>query len=313
MKRLFALICAAAVAVCALCSCSKADTKSKRLSVVATIFPLYDWTKNITEGTDSVDLDLLLDSGADMHSFQPSARDIVKISSCDVFIYVGGESEKWVDEALKSRTNKDMVTINLMDELKDLLKEEELREGMQGDSDGEEDEHIWLSLKNAQKACEAIRDGLVSADGKNEKSYKANADSYIKRLSSLDSDYQSAVEGSKTKTLLFADRFPFRYMTEDYKLNYYAAFAGCSAESEASFKTIAFLSKKTDELGLSAVLKLESSDGRVAEAVVNNTKNKNQKILTLDSMQSVTADQIKDGLSYLGVMEKNLSVLGKAL
>lgn len=311
MKRLTA-ICLIIIISVVTAGCAGKPT-GKKLSIVTSIFPVYDWVSNITRNTDNTELSLLLDNGVDMHSFQPSAKDIVAISDCDVFIYIGGESDAWVDDALSEKHNKNMVVINLMDELRDRIKQEELAEGMEGEADEAADEHIWLSLRNAEEACRVIADKLSKTDSSGKKTYSANAESYIKQLSSLDRQYADTVNKSKLKTLLFGDRFPFRYMVDDYGLKYYAAFSGCSAETEASFKTIAFLSKKADELGLKSVIKIENSDGRVAETIVENTKDKNQTILTLDSIQSITSDQIKSGTTYLSVMESNLSVLEKAL
>ena len=241
-----------------------------------------------------------------------------------MFIYVGGESDEWVDDALKEATNKDMVVINLLDLLGDKAKEEELIEGMQGEEEeegeeGEEgegpeyDEHIWLSLQNAADFCNYISSKLCEIDPNNKDVYKANTDAYVAKLNALDGQYRQAVAAAKTKTLLFGDRFPFRYLTDDYGLNYYAAFVGCSAESEASFETILFLANKVDELGLKAILQIESSDGKIARTIKDTTKTKDQTILTMNSMQSTTSADVKQGASYLLIMEKNLEVLKDAL
>ena len=281
---------------------------------------------------------MLLDNGVDMHSYQPTADDILKISDCDLFIYVGGESDEWVDNALQEATNQDMVAINLLEVLGDKVKEEEIVEGMQVEEDdeheheGEEhhhegeghhhhddeeeieyDEHVWLSIKNARLLCAAIAEELCAADEKNAAMYRKNLSAYDEKLAALDADYTAAVKSAVRKTLLFGDRFPFRYLTDDYGLHYYAAFVGCSAETEASFKTVAFLSAKADELSLPAVLQIETGDGKIAGTIIQNTKAKSAKILTLDSMQSTTAKQIAAGTTYLDIMEKNLAVLEEAL
>ena len=438
---------------------------------------------------------MLLDNGVDLHSYQPTSEDILKISDCDLFVYVGGESDSWVDDALKNATNKDMQVINLLDVLKDSIKTEESMPGMQaeeghnhgyahfedsdvqdrtlsdwdgdwqsvypylqdgvldevmekkaesgektaeeykeyyengyktdvsqitidaenntmcfvkngvaskatyeykgyqiydyesgsrgvryffeatsGDADApkyvqfsdhgiapgkaehfhiyagndgfdalseemenwptyypadmsgkeiaedmleheekEYDEHVWLSLKNAQTLCKAIAEALETADPEHKDVYAANVDSYLEKLSSLDGQYQDAVANASQKTLLFGDRFPFRYMVDDYGLKYYAAFAGCSAESEASFETISFLVKKVDELGLKNIMTIENSDQKIAKTIRDNTKDKNQEILSLDSMQSTTSEDVKNGTTYLSVMESNLDVLKKAM
>lgn len=305
----------AAPASTATAAASSKSPDTKKLKIVATIFPEYDWVKNVLgDKAENAELTLLLDKGTDLHSFQPTAADILKISSCDLFIYVGGESDKWVDGALKEAVNKNMVVINLMQALGDAVKEEELVEGMQGEEEEKEyDEHVWLSLKNAATCVGKISEALQKLDAANADKYKTNAASYTDKLNSLDKDYAKAVEDGKQKTLLFGDRFPFRYMTEDYKLKYYAAFIGCSAETEASFETISFLAKKADELSLNSILTIEGSDKKIAETINSNTGRKNLKILTLDSLQSTTSENVKNGASYLSAMEKNLEILKEAL
>ena len=257
---------------------------------------------------------MLLDNGTDLHSFQPAVKDIMKVSSCDLLIYVGGESDQWIEDALESAQNKGMKTINLMEVLGDTIKEEETVEGMQESGHGHEyDEHVWTSLRNASVICDIIAETLEEMDPENKDVYASNAAAYQKKLSDLDTEYQNTVDSAKQNTLLFADRFAFRYLVDDYGLNYYAAFSGCSAESEASFKTVTFLAEKLDELGLKTVLTIEKSDDRIAQTVIENTETKDQKILELNSMQSITSDEITDGVTYLSVMEDNLDVLKEAL
>ena len=308
-----------------------------RLRVVTTIFPEYDWVREILgDKADNAEVTMLLDNGADLHSYQPTADDIVKISECDLFIYVGGESDDWVDDALKNAANKNMKVVNLLEALGERVKTEEAVEGMQEEEhdhdhdredtdehddakehdheeEAEYDEHVWLSLKNAQTLCSAISGVLQQIDPDNKDTYAANASAYIKKLSALDADYQAAVNAATRKTVLFGDRFPFRYLAEDYGLRYYAAFAGCSAESEASFETISFLAGKVDELNLPCVLTIEGVQHKIAETIVRNTAAKNQKVLTMDSMQSTTSKDAANGTTYLSVMERNLSVLKEAL
>ena len=507
MKKMIPLFLVLTMVVGLLAGCGKknaaetGESDSNKLSVVTTIFPEYDWVKEILgDKAESTDLTMLLDNGVDLHSYQPTADDIVKISDCDLFIYVGGESDKWVDDALKEATNKDMKVIDLLEVLGDSVKTEETVEGMQetehahdhskevstfedhevqdrslsdwagswqsaypfaldgtlddafaamaeegemtadeyktyyqngyktditniniegdhiaftyedgkkvgsdykyigyyiqnwstgtkaamyrfeavdrtsgapiciefndhmiesaapehfhirmsnesfdaiidpekswptffpadmtgedlcehmeghGHDHGEEkDEHVWLSLKNAKTLVGAIADALQELDPDNKDTYAANASAYIEKLSALDGAYQSAVDSAARKTVLFGDRFPFRYLVDDYGLSYYAAFAGCSAESEASFETVSFLAKKVDELKLPCVLTIEGKNHKIAETIVENTAEKNQKILTMDSMQSMTSKDAANGATYLSVMEQNLSVLKEAL
>ena len=503
MKKIITLVLALAMAVSLFTGCGKknnaetGESDPNKLSVVTTIFPEYDWVKEILGGkAESTDLTMLLDNGVDLHSYQPTADDIVKISDCDLFIYVGGESDEWVKNVLKNAVNKKMKVINLLEMLGDSVKTEEIVEGMQEDGHGhshdeqlteddirdrslsdfagawkslhpyllngdldkfcqhraeededssttkdtylekykaswqcdaekisingntitftyadgktvsaeytyagyqpklddegkissvryqfettsadapkyvqfndhghepgeaehfhiyfgndgfdalmsgktnpffvkdalsaedildelmghdhgeEKDEHVWLSLKNAQTLCVTLADALCAIDPDNKNTYIANAAAYRDKLAALDADYKAAVDGAAHKTVLFGDRFPFRYLVDDYGLRYYAAFAGCSAETEASFETVSFLAKKVDELGLPCVLTIEGAQHRIAETIVQNTAGKNQKVLTMDSMQSTTSKDVASGATYLSVMEKNLSVLKEAL
>ena len=498
MKRIFSVFLALTIIASLLCwnvVPAKAEA-AKRLSIVTTIFPEYDWVRQILgEKFPDADVTMLLDNGVDLHSYQPTVDDIVKIATCDIFIYVGGESDSWVEDALKHSVNKDMKVINLLEVLKDTIKTEEAMPGMQaedghnhgyshfadtdvqdrslsdwdgdwqsvypylqdgildevmerkaengsktkeeyrayyetgyrtdvsqitidaesnticfvkdgvaakaayaykgyqiydyasgsrgvryffeatdGDADApkyvqfsdhginpgkaehfhiyfgndgfdalsqemdnwptyypmdmsgndikedmleheekEYDEHVWLSLKNAKVLCNAISQALQAIDPENKNVYAANAEAYEKQLSALDEKYQEAVDNATYKTLLFGDRFPFRYLTDDYNLRYYAAFSGCSAESEASFDTIHFLAKKLDELGLPCILTIEGAKHRIAETIVENTAAKSQKVLSMDSMQSTTSKDVAQGTTYLSVMEKNLDVLTDAL
>ena len=398
-KRIFALFFCFLIAAGVLSGCGMAVSSSeagtstteteKPLKVVTTIFPEYDWVRQILgERAGNAELTMLLDNGVDLHSYQPTADDIIKISDCDLFVYVGGESDGWVEDALKEATNKNMKVINLLDVLKDTVKTEEAVPGMQAEEghnhgvadfadsdvkdrdlsdwngewqsaypyilDGtldpvmekkaesgtktaeeykdssamtgaeiademleheekEYDEHVWLSAKNAGTICNAIAAALEEIDPANKEIYAANAKSYQEKLSALDAEYQSAVDNAARKTVLFGDRFPFRYLVDDYGLSYYAAFAGCSAESEASFDTISFLAHKVDELNLPCVLTIEGAKHKIAETIVQNTVEKNQKILTLDSMQSTTTTDVENGTTYLSVMEDNLDILKQAL
>lgn len=299
-------------------------SSGEKLKIVTTIFPEYDWVKQILgEESSNAELTMLLDDGVDLHSYQPTAEDITKISDCDLFIYVGGESDAWVDDALKEAVNKNMKVINLLDVLGNTVKEEEVVEGMEAEEEEEEsegaeeepeyDEHVWLSLKNAQVLCKEIGKDLEDLDKAHADVYQKNTDAYVEALAALDKKYQETVDAANQKTLLFGDRFPFRYMVDDYGLTYYAAFVGCSAETEASFKTISFLAKKVDELGLRYIMTIEKSDQKIAKTIIQNTKEKNQQILTLDSMQSTTSKDVENGTTYLSVMADNLNVLKEAL
>jgi len=331
MKKYISAVLMLTLVIGLLAGCGTAQVKetaaAPKLRIVTTIFPIYDWVMNVLgDQSANTEVTLLLDNGVDLHSYQPTTDDIVRISSCDLFIYVGGESDEWVEDALEEATNKNMVVISLMEVLGDSVKEEEIVEGMEHDHDHEHeeeheheheeveyDEHVWLSLKNAAMICRNIADVLGQIDSENVSSYTENANEYIDKLDTLDAQYQEVIDAATYHTFLFADRFPFRYLADDYSLDYYAAFVGCSAETEAGFETIIFLADKLDELGLPAALQIESADGSIARTVVENTQSKDQEILTMDSMQSTTAEDISSGASYLSIMEKNLEILEAAL
>ena len=321
--RKFILICAS---LCSLflilnfTSCQKkssgADQASSegKIKVLATIFPAYDWAKNLTVGCDSVYVDLLLKDGVDMHSFQPSAADIVKISTADIFIYVGGESDAWVENALKNAGNDKMIVINLMDKLKGFIKQEEVVEGMQQTEGGHEDhdeeiendEHVWLSLNNAIASSNEIARALMEKDEAHSSIYMANLVFYVDKLAALKQEYANSFG---EKTIIVCDRYPFLYLTDEFGIKYYAAFNGCSAESEASFDTIAFLSVKLHELKSPSVFVTESSDKKIAKTVISSAGIKDCKIIALDSMQSTTLKQAQKGKNYYDVMRANLEAL----
>lgn len=291
-------------------------------SIVCTTFPQYDWIRNIIgDDSDKFQLTMLLDQGTDLHSYQPTAEDIAKIADADMFVYVGGESDGWVESALKEATNKDMKVVNMLDALETAVKVEEVVPGMQAE-EGEEteegegpenDEHVWLSLRNAVTLTDALSENIQEIDPANKEDYVENAGKYVDELNDLDGRYELTVSKGKRQAILFGDRFPFRYMADDYGLTYYAAFVGCSAESEASFETITFLAQKVDELKLPVILTIEGADQSIAESIKKTTDSKNQEILTMNSMQSVTAKAVADGETYLNVMEDNLNVLSQAL
>lgn len=500
MKKIFKVLLASIFMVCG------ASAFAAKKSIVCVTYPEYDWVITILgKKASNFNVSLLQKNGTDLHSYQPSVKDIASISSCDMLVYVGGESDEWVEKALSNAKNKNMVVVNMMEVLGDKVKEEELVEGMQGEDEhehhhgkevstfenhevkdrnlsdwagnwqspyplvldgtldeawkekaedgkmtaqeykeyyktgyktdiasltirgnkitykydsgktvsanykyvgyfiqvwsggtkaamyrfestdkkssapryieindhmiepakaehfhlrmsntsfdaiedpekywptffpasmsGEEiaehlagghhhhhdeeepeyDEHVWLSLKNAVVLVNHLSGKIQKLDSANANIYKSNATSYVKQISDLDKEYEKAVATSAKKTLLFGDRFPFRYLVDDYGLSYYAAFVGCSAETEASFETIAFLAKKVDELGLKSILTIEKSDKKIARTISSNSKSKNQDILEMDSLQSITDKDIKSGRNYLSAMKANLEVLKKAL
>ena len=306
--------------------------EERTLSVVTTIFPIYDWVREVAGDNDSVQLTMLLDDGVDLHSYQPTAQDIMKIATCDVFVYVGGESDEWAEDALAEAVNPDMVVVNLVEAMGEDIKMEEIVEGMEHEHDEDEehdheeeehdhehghedevDEHVWLSLRNARKLVKVLAAALGEADPANAETYSANCEAYVGKLDALDGEYAAVREAADYDTVLFGDRFPFRYLVDDYDLDYFAAFSGCNAESEASFETIVFLAGKVDELGLSTVLTLEGDNHRIAETIVGNTRAKDARVLAMDSLQATTGEDVKNGATYLAVMEANLEVLRQAL
>ena len=308
------------------------EISAEKISITTTIFPLYDITKTIVgNNIDKYDINILLKSGLDLHNFQPSVKDIDTISNSDLFIYIGGESdERWVDRVIDTANNENLISINLMEELDDIVKAEELKEGMMEDEehdDGSEentneieeehedeyDEHIWLSLSNAKRIAKIILDSICSLDNSNTMEYIENYNNFIDTINVLNEKYIETINSTTNKVLLFGDRFPFRYLVDDYGLDYYAAFKGCSAETEASFETISFLTEKLNELNLNTVLVLDGSNKKIAETIIENSNNKDRKILALNSMQSINDKDINAGATYIKIMEDNLKVLKEAL
>lgn len=313
MRRIFAVICCMIM----LSGCGKVPETSDRINIVCTVFPAYDWVREIIGShSGNFEITYLLANGSDMHSYQPTMNDIIKISSCDLFIYIGGESDIWAEDAAGQAENKNFRKISLLDSLGDSVKEEELKEGMQSkQEDSEEaefDEHIWLSLGNAKKLCGTITEEICALDFDNAGDYRDNLSEYCSSLDNLDSQYRESLSAVQNKTLIFGDRFPFRYLTDDYGLDYYAAFSGCSAETEASFETITFLADKIDELDINTIFTIEGADSSIAKAIVSATESKKQNIVCLDSIQSVTAQQA-DNVTYLSIMHSNLDVLKEVL
>lgn len=335
MKKFAAFVMVVFAVALALTACGMdSNAKSlanKKVSVVATIYPQYDWLKNILgEYADKVDLKLLIKNGTDLHSYKPSAQDIASIANADLVVYVGGESDEWIEKALEATPKAGRMQVNLMKVLGDRVKEEEVVEGMQAEKEAEEhegehhhhehaeepenDEHIWLSLKNAQVLVKNLAESVAKIDSANAPVYRANAIIYASKLHDLDWAYDSTVSNASQKTILFGDRFPFRYMVDDYGIKYYAAFVGCSAESEASFETVAFLAGMMDSLSLPVIFTIDGSRSNVALAVRNASKNsKSVPVLQLNSMQSVTDEQIRSGVDYMSIMKSNLETLKKGL
>ena len=326
-NKLFSIICLA-VSLFAFNGCKKGQNEKKgtdenKIKVVATIFPEYDWAKNLVKDSPNVEVELLIKNGTDLHSYQPSTQDIVKIGNADIFIYVGGESDEWVSQVLKNSKKENQIVVNLMQTLSQDIKEEELVEGMKGedhdddedDDETEYDEHVWLSVENAKKAVIKIAESLEVADLENSVLYASNLKNYLAELESLDTFKIRIAEKiqNQNSPLIFCDRFPFRYLIDELNLKYFAAFAGCSAETEASFETVAFLVKKTEELKPDSIFVTESSDKKLAQTVIAGAKLPETKIAVLNSMQSVTLEQAENGASYIKIMQENLEKISSAL
>ena len=296
-------------------ACS-AGAEDGKLHVVCTIFPQYDWVRVLTRGVEDVEIELLEDSGADLHNFQPSASDKVAILGSDLFIYTDGESDEWA-RTLLANAEEDVRSLDLIEALGDraLTEEEGIEESEGHDhAHGEEiDEHIWLSLRNAKVLVSAIAEELCAADGEHAGLYRANCERYLQELSALDEEYGNMVSSAKLSVLVFADRYPFRYLAHDYGLTCYAAFSGCSAETEASFATVLALVKAVDENELPYVMVLENGSHGIAEQIIANTASRSQGILALNSLQSVDAQAVEAGAQYLAIMRDNLAVLQTAL
>jgi hypothetical protein len=318
-------------------SSSAAESNSeetKKLSIVTTIFPAYDWVKQVVGDNKNVEISFLIDKGVDLHSYQASAADIAKITDSDLFVYVGGESDDWAEDIIKENPN--LKYINMVDSIGEAALAEELVEGMQDEEehdhegeehaheegehaheegeheDGEEeiDEHVWLSIKNAETIVSAIEAKLAEIDPDNKAEYEKNANDYLAKLDELDKEYKDTLSSIQNKTIIVGDRFPFRYLVNEYGIKYYAAFTGCDAGSEASFETVKFLANKMDELNMSDIFIIDGSKGDLAKTIVENTKDKNAKVLVLDSMQSTKSS---DNANYLDIMKKNLEVLKEVL
>jgi zinc transport system substrate-binding protein len=313
MKKIFLII-----FIFMLVGCTPDEQDSDKINIVTTIFPSYDWVREIVGGEiDNFNLNYLTNSGVDLHSYAPSVPDILRIASSDVFIYVGGHSDSWVNAVLRD-ANPDLITINLMNLLDGFLVEDEHGCGPDCDDDHDHgatfaDEHVWVSLSRVKVLCAAIAEALAQVDPCNAQTYMANLDAYIEKLTALDTEFHAMANAAENRTLVVADRFPFRYMMTDYNLTSYAAFAGCSAETEASFTTVLSLVQKINELELDFIIVTESSDKSIARTLINNSEARNQEILVMDSLQSVTTADVRNGVTFLSLMEKNLSVMREAL
>ena len=318
--RLLAISCSLLFIGCANTTvASPAENAEETRQIVCTIFPLYDWIREIVGDIEGIEVTLLIQNGTDLHSYQPSVKDIAAITQADIFVYVGGESDAWVADSMELEEYQANASVSLIEIAE--AEEEVIVPGMQTDGhDHEEeeeeeeelDEHVWLSLRRAEASCIALRDVLIEADPAHTSDYTKNCAAYVTQLRALDTAFIEMTEQAQKNVVLVADRFPFRYLMEDYGISYYAAFPGCSAESEASFETIVFLAEQVRVQDLSCILTTESSDGRLPRTI-QESADIDCTVLVLDSLQSVTKAELKAGVTYLERMKENLNVLTKAL
>ena len=319
MRRLLSLL-----VICALClsltACGGGYERADdgKITIVAAIFPEYDWLRNLTAGSENVELKLLIDKGVDLHSYQPDVNDIVTISDCDIFVYTAGAGDVWVEDVIATAMNPALIAVDLMELLeqhRDLCELGHIHDHADGDEAHEHtaDEHIWLSLVNAGYLCEELTELLCELDWDNEALYRGNLADYSEQIRALDEMYYTVLSETSHETILFADRFPFAYLMEDYGLHYHAAYEGCSAETEVSFDTFARLSDTLRGLNLPGVVVIDDSDHRIADTVIAASGDKSREIYTLQTMQAVSRRDIKNGITYLEIMEENLSVLERAL
>ncbi len=304
-------------------SCSPKEDNGK-ITVLCTLFPQYDWLRNITEGSDTVDLKLIIANGTDPHSYQPTAADIADISKCDMIVYVGGDSDTWVEKAIERSKNSKIKSIILSEldgiTLQNISAGSHSHEGHshEGHSHKEEhseehshsvfDEHLYLSLNNAAVATKELAQELCLLDKDNEELYRKNAEEYISKLQNLDLTLKEKTENASGEPfMLFADRFPFVYLLADYGIDYSAAFESCTTDTNADFDTVIRLIKEADLHNVKYIAVTESSDGSLAKTVISSTKSKDQKIIVLNSLQSVNQAQIKNGITYISVMEENIN------
>ncbi len=289
------------------CGKEKNDTKYK---IITSNFSSYDFVRAIIKDVDDISVDILLKPGAETHDFEPTPQDIIDIQNSDIFIYVGGESDSWIDDVIKDINNNKSKIIKLMD-LVDLYEEETI-EGMEteDEEDEEYDEHIWTSPVNAIKLVNKIKEEIISIDSNNKEIYEKNANNYIQELTEIDNEIREIVSTSKRKELVFGDRFPLRYFTEEYGLSYHAAFPGCSEQTEASAKTITYLINYVKNNNIPVVFHIELSNGKIAETIAKET---GAKVMEFNAIHNISKDDFDKGITYVDYMKKNIEALKEAL
>ena len=311
ITRITALFTAAATALC-LCSCAsqnEADNKdSQKLKIISTVFPPYDLARQIAG--DNADISILLPPGSESHTYEPTAKEIIEIQNCDIFLYIGGENEQWAEKIISSNKSDSVKTVKLIDCVKTLEEAELHEEEHEEEHSHETDEHIWTSPKNEQLMLTAVYDAICEADPENKAVYTKNKDSYNEQLNELDKAYKEAVDNAKNKTIIMADKFPFRYLAEEYGLDFYAAFSSCSDESEPSAAAMTSLISKIKELKIPVVYYLEFSSTKVADTLCSET---GASSLMLHSCHNVSKEDLDKGVTYVELMKQNLENLKTAL
>ncbi|MCQ2576148.1 MAG: metal ABC transporter substrate-binding protein [Treponema sp.] len=295
------------------CNARKTDLTNKTKILCAT-FPQYDWTMNIIgENFNATTLSMLIKNGVDMHSYQPTAADIIAISSCNLLIYTGGESEQWIRDTLNSPECAKVRSICLMDILNNKLQEDAFEDKTESEDEIEYDEHVWLSVKNAEYFCKEITKVLQEMLPELTENFDAHLNAYMKNLETLDMEYQMTLDGAPSKTVIICDRYPFKYLFTDYDITCFAAFPGCSSETEASFETVAFLASKLDENQRKAVFKIDNSKDKLCQTVISSSKSPLTDVYTLNSMQATTLRDSYMENTYISIMRDNLNQLRDAL
>ena len=320
IKKWLAVTLLMSILLACMAGCSKRE-EDDTVKIVCTVFPLYEWARNIVGDAEGVEIVWLVRNGTDIHSYQPTTADIVDMLSCDLLLYVGGETETWVEQSLQHRKTDGRILLDMAQAEGVTLRQvsaesivtEEEHDHEHDHAHGSMDEHIWLSLRNAAACNRAIADTLCRIDPEQEALYRDNLRTYIDQLRSLDEAYESTISEVTDPILLFADRFPFVYLAEDYGIRYVAAFEGCTTEAEITPETILHLARHADEWKLDWIMITESSDGTLAKGIIRATEEKNQRVAIFDSMQSVEHRQMESGETYLGIMERNLNVLRQVL
>ena len=288
----------------AFCSCGEAERSTDKISVVTTIFPYYDFARSVSKGTCEVDM--LLKPGSDVHSFEPTPSDILKIRNADLFIYNGGESDEWVDSILESLGDTDKpVVMKMTDYVKPLTE-------MDADhhAEDEEDEHIWTSLDNAKTLVSKISDEVSKLDQKNKSVYTKNSLDYIEKISKVQSEIENTVNSSKSKKIVVGDRFPLLYFATEFSLDWECAFPGCSTETEPSLDRLSKLTDTIEKDKIKTILKLEMSENKVADTLADET---NTKVRIFYSAESVSKEDFANNITYVDLMERNNNALKEAL